>query len=172
MRRQLTRHIVSTRFFGTCHERHTMVLKTSDHERLNPELRRLTIHVEEHIKCISRRNVMQSPFLSNPHPRPGCSITLGYSYSICLHINEKVLSRNCRDHSKIQNISERWPILIRLNITDTEHVVPRFWIAAIQLSSTILFWQTEVVQCRPKVPGLNFLPLSSQCHRPGRDWTT
>jgi len=27
-------------------------------------------------------------------------------------------------------------------------------------------------QCGPKVPGLNFLPLSYQSHLPVRDWTT
>jgi len=34
------------------------------------------------------------------------------------------------------------------------------------------FCTAKYTQCGPKVPGLNFLPLSYQRHLPGRDWTT
>jgi hypothetical protein len=81
-----------------------MVLKTGDHERLNPELRIPTIHVEEH--------TFHDEMLRSPHSSP--TPTHGQATVLHLHtVNHLFVHKlngfvsKFQTHSKIQNISER-----------------------------------------------------------------
>jgi len=74
-----------------------------------------------------------------------------------------------------------------VTMTIHPHLVPRSWkstaipllplwvhVACYRVKPylTIPYMVMGNTQCGPKVPGLNFLLLSYQCHLPGRDWTT